>query len=233
MIAPRWHVLPDATAVADEAAHRILDAAQSALDARGQFRIVLAGGHTPEQTYRRLAEASSDWSKWQIYFGDERCVAPDDEQRNSLMAVRAWLGQVPVPPENIHPIPAELGAEAAAQAYQKTIEAALPFDLVLLGMGEDGHTASLFPGQAYARNENELVLAVHDAPKPPADRVSLSVKALNDSREVLVLVTGANKREAVVRWRAGESLPIATIHGRHGVDVLVDKAAIVRSGPVC
>ena len=224
-----WQVLPDARAVAEAAAQRILDVAKSAISDRGRFRIVLAGGRTPERAYGRLAEADSDWSKWQIFFGDERCVAPDDAQRNSRMAARAWLDHVPVPQENIHPIPAEYGAETAARAYQQTIEAVLPFDLVLLGMGEDGHTASLFPGQAHAGNE--LVHAVHDAPKPPPDRVSLGIAALNDSRQVLVLVTGANKREAVARWRAGEPLPIAMIHGHNGVEVLADKAAMVGSDP--
>ncbi len=223
MTAPRWQVLPNAEAVAEQAAQRILQAAQRAVNEHGQFRIVLAGGRTPEQAYRRLAAADPDWSAWQIYFGDERCVAVVDERRNDLMAARAWLNHVPVPPENIHPIPAELGAEAGARVYRKIVEAALPFDLVLLGMGEDGHTASLFPGQVHAGHE--LVLAVHDAPKPPPERVTLSAKALSDSQEVLILVTGTNKHPAIVRWRAGERLPIAMVHGRSGTEILVDEAA--------
>lgn len=216
-------MLDDADAVALEAAQRILQSAARAIAEHGLFRIVLAGGRTPEAAYRLLVGADTDWSRWEIYFGDERCLPVDDAERNSLMAARALLDPVAIPAANIHPIPAEHGAEAAAKAYQPVIRAALPFDLVLLGIGEDGHTASLFPGQQHPAGQ--LVHAVHNAPKPPPDRVSLGAGALSEAREVLILATGAGKRAAIKAWRAGEPLPIAAIGGPAYVDVLLDRAA--------
>jgi 6-phosphogluconolactonase len=220
----RWQVLGDADSVADQAARRILEAASAAIAGRGLFRIVLAGGRTPAATYRLLIRAETDWSRWMIYFGDERCLPPDDADRNSSMASKAWLNAVDVPAANIHAIPAELGSEAAAEAYAPLVQAALPFDLVLLGIGEDGHTAGLFPGQQHP--PDQLVHAVHDAPKPPADRVSLSARALSEAREVLVLATGAGKRAAIRAWRAGAQLPVARIgDASTPVVVLMDEAA--------
>jgi 6-phosphogluconolactonase len=170
-----------------------------------------------------LSRAATNWSRWHIYFGDERCLAPDDPERNSKAAARAWLDLVPIPAENIHPIPAERGAKAAAEAYAPLVEAALPFDLVILGMGEDGHTASLFPGQAHPAAE--LTHAVHNAPKPPPDRVSLSAHALSQARGILILVTGTGKSDAVSAWKAGAPLPVATIRGGAAADVLIDQEA--------
>jgi len=218
-----WHVLPGAAQVEQVVAQRILVLAEQAIDDHGCFRIALAGGRTPAAVYRRLAAADADWAHWRVYFGDERCLPADDPERNSVMAARQWLGRVPVPPANIHSIPAERGAEAAAAAYRAPVRAALPFDLVLLGVGEDGHTASLFPGQDHPADE--LVHAVHDAPKPPPDRVSLGLSALNNAAAVLVLVTGSGKRAAVERWRRGEDLPVSRVRGRHGVDVYLDVEA--------
>jgi len=221
--ATRWHVLPDQRALVTAVSERILGSARKAINGQGVFRIVLAGGTTPEAVYRRLAAAATDWSCWQIFFGDERCLPAAHAERNSVMASECWLQRVALPAANIHVIPAETGARVAAQAYVPLIEKALPFDLVLLGMGEDGHTASLFPGQQHAAGE--LVHAVHDAPKPPPDRVSLGVAALNAAAEVLVMVSGAGKHAAVQRWKRGDELPVAGIHGQTGVDVYIDKAA--------
>jgi 6-phosphogluconolactonase len=176
-----------------------------------------------------LAGATTDWARWQIYFGDERCLPPTDLERNSRTAELAWLDRVPIPAENVHTIPAELGAEAAAVAYAPLVVAALPFDLVTLGMGGDGHTASLFPGREHP--SDELVHAVRDAPKPPPDRVSLSARALSQAREVLILVIGAGKREAVLAWREGKTLPIALVGGDAGVEVLLDRDAAGASTP--
>lgn len=216
----RWHIFESAASVAEEGALRALMSAEAAITERGAFRILLAGGRTPLAMYRLLSETAADWSRWHIYFGDERCLPPDDEDRNSRAAARAWLDQVPIPAENIHPIPAELGAEAAAIAYAPLIRSALPFDLVILGMGEDGHTASLFPGKVHS--QGKLTHAIHDAPKPPPDRVSLSTEALSSAREILILVTGSAKRDAVSAWKAGEPLPVATVGADVAVDVLID-----------
>ena len=219
----RWHVFDDPDAVAAETVQRILQSATRAIAARKLFRIVLAGGHTPELAYRLLVGADTDWSCWEVYFGDERCLPVDDAERNSLMAARAWLDSVAIPAANVHPIPAELGAEATAGAYESVVKSALPFDLVLLGIGEDGHTGSLFPGQQHPAEQ--WVHAVHNAPKPPPDRVSLSVRALSAARAVLILATGTGKRAAIQAWQAGEPLPVAEIGGPAPVDVLLDRAA--------
>ena len=217
---PDWQYFPDAAAVAAAATALIQSAADAAVSARGEFRLVLAGGTTPNNVYRQLAASPVEWSHWQIYFGDERCLPAADPGRNSTMAAAAWLDQSGIPPQNVHPIPAELGPAAAAQRYAALIAAARPFDMVLLGMGEDGHTASLFPGHVHPAGEQ--VHAVSGAPKPPPDRVSLSREALSDSRDVLILITGTGKREAVQRWRAGEDLPIARITARNHLRVLID-----------
>ncbi len=219
----RWHVLPDAQAVADTVANRIGELAQTAIGKQGRFRIVLAGGTTPERVYARLAGHDTAWEAWHVFFGDERCLPPDHPQRNSVMARRAWLDHVSIPARQVHDIPAELGPEAAARAYGKVVAPALPFDLVLLGMGEDGHTASLFPGQRH--DTGQLVVPVFGAPKPPPERVSLGQDALNDSLAVFVMITGAAKRQAVQQWREGADLPIAAIHGRNGSDIYLDAAA--------
>ncbi len=139
------------------------------------------------------------------------------------MANRALLDAVAIPAANVHPIPAEHGAETAAGEYEIVIRDVMPFDMVLLGIGEDGHTASLFPGQQHPAEQ--LAHAVHNAPKPPPDRVSMSVYALSNAREVLVLATGAGKRDAIQAWQAGKPVPIAEIGGPATVDVLMDKAA--------
>ena len=222
-----WQRLADADQIASRASAIILRAAQKAIAAHGQFRIVLAGGSTPTQVYRQLARAETDWSRWQIYFGDERCLPADNAERNSRMATHAWLSHVDIPGNNIHIIPAELGATTAAHKYAAIIEPALPFDLVLLGMGEDGHTASLFPGHQHP--QDEAVHAVFDAPKPPPERVSLSRASLSNSQQVLVLISGTANHEALARWRAGYPLPIATITAEQRLVVLYDDAAAGQS----
>ncbi|WP_462329118.1 6-phosphogluconolactonase [Thiohalocapsa halophila] len=216
-------VLADTEAVAAETARLILDAAADAIAARGAFRLVLAGGSTPLAAYRLLAQAQADWAHWHLYHGDERCLPPDSPERNSRAADDVWLAKVPVPREQVHPIPAEQGAPAASAAYEPVVAGAVPFDLVLLGMGEDGHTASLFPGHEIL--PGPLVMPVHDAPKPPPDRVSLTPSALCRSRRMLVLVTGAGKQAAVARWAAGEGLPVARVAVGGNALVLLDRAA--------
>jgi 6-phosphogluconolactonase len=213
-------VFPDAEALAAHAAERILAAARAAIDARGLFRLVLAGGRTPLATYALLARADADWPRWNWYFGDERCLPPGHAERNDTAVRRAWLEPVAAPPANVHAIPAELGADEAARRYIATIAEIDEFDLVLLGLGEDGHTASLFPGRPVS---GAAVLAVHDAPKPPPERVSLSATRLARARQVLFLVTGADKRAAVAAWRQGAAIPAGAIGGP--VQVLLDAAA--------
>ncbi|KPK72963.1 MAG: 6-phosphogluconolactonase [Acidithiobacillales bacterium SM23_46] len=223
----RWHVLPDGQALAGEVSREILDAAHAAIRSRGQFHIVLAGGETPRSVYAQLAAQSAVWSKWRIYFGDERCLPANDPGRNDTMAWEAWLARVTMAPENVLAIPAELGAEQGALRYGATLRQLGDFDLVLLGLGEDGHTASLFPRRALGDDVGAPdTLAVHDAPKPPAERVSLSAARLARTRQVFFLVTGANKRAAVMAWQGGEALPASRIRPLGGVDVFLDAAAM-------
>ena len=227
----RWQIHASADELQAEAVKIIASAAQSAINARGEFHIVLAGGSTPRAVYESLAGMRTDWSAWHIYFGDERCLPPNHPERNSSMALDAWLRHVNIPHMQIYMIPAEHGAVRAAKEYAKLLQGVGEFDLVLLGLGEDGHTASLFPGQEWgAAAAAPAVLAVHDAPKPPPERVSLSAWRLSRARRVGFLVAGAGKRDAVKKWRAGDSMPARAITPEAGVEVLADTAAAGEDG---
>lgn len=222
----RWHLYPDAAALHEKAAAVICRAAAEAVARYGAFNLVLAGGTTPQAVYRMLREMPAQWDKWRIWFGDERCLPADHPERNSRMARSAWLDHVPIPAGQIHVVPAELGAPAGAAAYGEMLRNVAAFDLVLLGLGEDGHTASLFPGQQWGLEpDSPTVLAVQQAPKPPPGRISLSARRLSRARQVLVLVSGKSKCEAVARWRQGEKIPAAAIAPEGGVDVLVERVA--------
>lgn len=225
-VTTRWHAFDTAEALHHDVCLRVLTAADAAIAARGRFLLVIPGGDTPQRTFRRLRVSTARWSQWHVYFGDERCLPETDVGRNSLMADDAWLGSVPIPRDQIHVIRAERGAHAAAAAYAEQLRDVGEFDLVLLGLGDDGHTASLFPGHAWG-NESSApdVLAIEDAPKPPPQRVSLSAARLGRARSVLFLVSGVAKRDAVARWRAGDAIPASAIQPACGVDVLVDSAA--------
>lgn len=219
----RWHAYHSAAELEQAALRAILDAAQQAIRARGAFHIVLAGGTTPRRVYELLRDADADGAAWHVYFGDERCLPAEHPERNSRMAAQAWLDHVAIPAGQVHLIPAEKGAEAAADAYARAIAEVGPFDLVLLGLGEDGHTASLFPGHDWGRAPDApAAMAVFDAPKPPPQRVSLSAWRLGAARQVLFLVTGAAKRQAIRAWRNGESIPAAAIAPANGVEVYLE-----------
>ncbi|MDQ7091819.1 MAG: 6-phosphogluconolactonase [Methylococcales bacterium] len=214
-----WQPLKNKDELAITAAKRIAAAAKQAIAERGCFKLVLAGGSTPENAYRLLIDLETDWQHWQVYYGDERCLPADHPDRNSKMATDVFLQYTSIPNAQIHPMPTELGGEQAARDYQAIVKQALPFDLVLLGMGEDGHTASLFPGHEH--DEHALVHAVYEAPKPPAERVSLSAKALSESRAVLFLISAANKQQALEAWQRGDNLPVALIQPKTSVTVLL------------
>lgn len=220
MLPADTRILKDAEAVAVEACRLISEAAQESIRQRHVFRLVLAGGRTPRHAYELLAQTEQDWIAWEIFWGDERCLPADHPERNSRMANDAWLTRVAIPQAQIYPIPAELGATKAALVYAETICDKGPFDLVILGMGEDGHTASLFPGYSI---EDGLTLAVHDAPKPPAERVSLNIQTVRACRNQLVLVSGSGKKSALLAWRNGEGGPIAQVVLGEAM-LLVDRA---------
>lgn len=220
---PTFELFESADQVAAETAARILRSARRAIDDRGRFVLVLAGGRTPLAAYNLLVGRSADWERWHIFLGDERCLPAADPDRNSVAVRRSLLDRVPIPPASWHPIAAERGAEDAAALYEQEVGAALPFDLVLLGMGEDGHTASLFPGHEVP--VDRLVVPVHGAPKPPPDRVSMTARALAAASELLILVTGASKRDALRVWRTGGDLPVARVASAGSARILVDRDA--------
>lgn len=227
----RWDPVPDVAALHAAAAARVLAAAGQAIRLRGRFDIVLAGGETPRGAYELLRAADTDWSRWHVYFGDERCTPPDDAERNSRMAEAAWLGHVAIPDSQVHPMPAELGAREAAARYATLLEPIDAFDLVLLGLGEDGHTGSLFPGHVLGDDDDAPdVLAVHGAPKPPPERVTMSARRFSRAAAVLFLVAGEGKRDAVRQWRAGAAIPARAIRPASGVDVCV-AATLIDDAP--
>ena len=206
MLPVNCKILPNPEDVAAHACRNIIAEADAAILEPRVFRIVLAGGSTPQRTYEMLAGMVQEWSAWEIFWSDERCLPADHPARNSRMAQDAWLSHVAIPARQIHPIPAELGAVRAAAEYSTLVLERQPFDLVLLGMGEDGHTASLFsPNGDLAAP----VIAVHNAPKPPAERVSLNFQTLRACRNQLVLITGAEKSPALFAWQQEAELPIA------------------------
>jgi 6-phosphogluconolactonase len=230
------HPHPDADAVAAAAAEHLAEAARRASAERGRFRVALSGGSTPRLLYQRLATpelgAAIDWQRWEIYFSDERSVAPDDPHSNYRMAHEAWFSRVALPAANVHRMRGELSSAEAAALYEAEL-GAQPLDLVLLGMGEDGHTASLFPGTpALAEHERRVIPAT--SPVPPHGRVSLTLRALNEARTVLFLVTGASKSRRLVQVLAErtepstvDSLPASRVRSASGaVHFYVDGAAL-------
>lgn len=206
-------VLADAEAVAVAAADLIGEAIESTART-----LVVAGGSTPKRAYRLLAERPLAWGRVTVLFGDERCVPPSDPESNYRMAKQELLDRVH--PGSVHRVPAELGAEEGAQLYDRVVRGLSPLDLVLLGMGPDGHTASLFPGHP-ALDAPGCAVAVHGAPKPPPDRVSLTLGALREARRVVFLITGDDKAEALARAQRGV-VPAGMIAG---AEFLVDRAA--------
>lgn len=214
---PRWKHFNSIECLRHGVFDAIVKSANEAIRQRGQFLIVLAGGSTPRAVYRLLRDLDTDWSKWHIYHGDERCLPIGHEDRNSLMAEQVWLRHVNIPASQIHDIPAELGSVAGAKAYAEALHVVPTFDMVLLGLGEDGHTASLFPNHEVDNSADAV--PVYNAPKPPADRITISQNRLNDTREVIFIVSGAGKQVAVDHWRSGTAIPATLIAPSCGVDV--------------
>lgn len=223
---PEWRVFGGVGVLVEALANALCDEAEAAIAARGAFHLVLAGGNTPRTLYAELARRGAGDARWHVWYGDERCLPADHPQRNSVMAEAVWLAASAIPRANRRPIPVERGAAEAAAAYAARLAGVGEFDLALLGMGEDGHTASLFPVRDNgAAPDSPAALAVFDAPKPPPERVSLSLARLNRSAKVWFVVTGEGKRDALRRWRAGEALPVAQISGRLQTAAWLDAGA--------
>jgi 6-phosphogluconolactonase len=212
----REQVLPDAEAASRAAAELI-----AADLAQGARTLVLAGGATPQRCYELLAGMPVTWGRVTVLFGDERCVPPDHPDSNYQMARHSLLDSVF--PASVHRMPAELGPAEGARLYEPIVAGLEPLDLVLLGIGPDGHTASLFPGH-HALEAEGWVVGVEGAPKPPPQRISLTLRALRAARRVIFLVTGADKAEAVELARQGR-VPSSLIEG---AEWLMDAAAAGR-----
>ena len=206
-------VLESAEDVAAAAATDIAEALRE-----GARSLVLAGGTTPQRCYELLAQMEVEWGRVTILFGDERCVHPDHPDSNYRMARETLLDRVS--PATVHRMPAELGPDEGAGLYAHIVASVAPLDVVTLGVGEDGHTASLFPGHA-ALKASALVVGIRDSPKPPPQRVTLTLPALQRARRVIILATGAGKAEAVAKARRGE-VPSGMIAGARW---LIDRAA--------
>ena len=226
MTLPEWRVFADADVLAEALADALFEQAAVAIAARGVFHLVLAGGTTPLALYRMLAERNAGDARWHLWYGDERCLPAGHTERNSVMIESAWLAESRIPPDHRRPIPAERGAPEAAALYAGWLAGVPDFDVVLLGIGEDGHTASLFPGHDWGTAaDSPDVLAVRAAPKPPPERVSLSAARLSRSAKVWFMATGANKRAALRRWARCEALPVAAVQGKAETVAWLDAAA--------
>lgn len=230
-------VLPDLDALALEAAERIADAARRAVAEHETFSLVLSGGKTPEALHRLLADepyrSRIPWERVEIYFGDERCVPPDSEQSNYRMARETLLSKVNIPPEHVHRMRGEIDPQAAAKEYgellkQKFGDAGGP-DLILLGMGDDGHTASLFPGTAALAEQRHRCVANH-VEKLNAWRITMTAPFINRAASVMILVSGAGKAERLQEVLEGptdpQRLPVQMVQPELGtLTWMIDVAA--------
>lgn len=241
---PDVQILPDDAAIAHAAAELILDACLGAIHARGVAHLALAGGATPRPAYELLSQPEyADliaWSRVQVYWSDERLVPPDHPDSNYRLAAETLISRVPLPPQNVHRMRGELAPAAAAQAYEDELRSSLPagedgfpcFDLMMVGMGDDGHIASLFPGSPALREQQRWVVAAeHNQPPPPVvSRLTLTLPVINAAAKVLVIVTGEKKaervRQALEEPSASQELPVQWIKPTRGkLTWLLDAAA--------
>ena len=233
-------LVDDAAALAETAALAIVEAAAEAVAAGRRFSLVLAGGGTPRDTYARLAappfSERMPWDRTSVFFGDERCVPADHPESNYRMANETLLSKVPIPPDQIFRMRGEAeNPEDAAADYARrlttvfaTPRGGLPrFDLVLLGMGLDGHTASLFPGSPAVKEIFRTVVAVHAAAASIPQRLTLTLRPINAAARVMFLVAGAEKAKVVKAiLRDGAMLPAGLVRPTDGaLTWLVDRAA--------
>lgn len=231
-------VFPDTERLAAAAAARWIALCHAALGARGAFHVALSGGSTPKRLYQWLArpdqQAVIDWSRVQLWFGDERAVPPDHADSNFRMARETLLDHIAIPPQNIHRMRAEPARiEQDAETYAAELRRQLPqddagtpvFDLILLGMGADGHTCSLFPDTPILREHARSVAAVH-VQRLDSWRLSLTYPVLDAARQLLFLVAGADKAAMLRQICRGEgNVPVLGIRPRGAVEWYLDEAA--------
>ncbi|MGO9247279.1 MAG: 6-phosphogluconolactonase [Solirubrobacteraceae bacterium] len=231
----RLTTLADAEAVADRAAVEIVRALQGARREHGVAHLALSGGTTPARTYELLASAMADWDGVSVWFADERCVGPHDEQSNFRLAHEALLGPAGIPPEQVHRMEGELGPEQGAERYARALaehvavrDGDLPvLDVIVLGIGPDGHIASLFPGApTLDAGEHALCLGVYNSPKPPPERITLSLAVLRAARGCVLLATSAEKSDAISAMLGDPTKHVpASLLRRGRLSVIVDDAA--------
>ena len=208
---PEIVVLPEPRALAEAAAQKFISLATEAISRQDYFTVALSGGSTPQRMYMLLGEpvffAHIDWAKVHLFWGDERCVPADHPDSNYHLTRLALLDRMQIPAENIHRVPVELEPALAAKNYAAELKRFFHstdfprFDLILLGLGEDGHTASLFPGSPALSEKKLWVVAVeHDTPPPPLiKRITLTLPVINAARQVIFLVSGVGKAERLKR----------------------------------
>jgi 6-phosphogluconolactonase len=245
--APEIVVAPNATQLADDVAARLVAALVSAQQVRPLAHLVVTGGGILEQVMHALrdlpARDSIDWNRVAVWWGDERYVPSDSEDRNDRAAMAAVFDALPLDPANVHPMPAsdsEYGenADAAAEGYASALSAAVPagqgdddvphFDVILLGVGPDGHCASLFPEHPGVYELDRSVIAVHNSPKPPPTRLSLTFRSLDAANEVWFIAAGTGKADAVMMALSGAGrvqVPAAGPRGRYRTLWLIDRDA--------
>lgn len=229
-------VVLDADVLAHAVAARLITALCDAQSSRGQASVVLAGGSVAIASLAAVAASPARsavaWDRLDLWWGDERYVDSSSGDRNELQARRALLDHVPLDPARVHPMAALDGPDgddidAAAARYAADVDAAPPFDVVLLGLGPEGHTASIFPDSPAAHDER-TAFAVRNCPKPPPLRISLGFAALSRGREVWLVASGAEKADAVARALAGADRVVCPAAGPRGTEAtrwLVDRAA--------
>ena len=236
-------VYEDASELAQEAARRIARQAVAASRSRGRFSVALSGGSTPGSLYRLLAEnpyrGQIPWADVHIFWGDERCVPADDPGSNYGQAVKLLLSQVPIPSDNVHRVQGELDPPVAARLYDAALQRffcgpRIRFDLVLLGLGTDGHTASLFPGSD-ALEEKERWTAAAENGDPSVPRVTLTLPVLNNAAAVLFLVAGSAKAGVLASLLSADPpdiVPARRVRPPHGDTIIfADQAAVAGLSP--
>lgn len=227
------HTYPDTATLVAAAGDRLVGAIDAALAARGRARIVLTGGGTGIGLLRHVAAhpAAIDWTRVEVFFGDERFVPADDDERNAKQAGEALLNHIAIPAGNVHAMAASDGdgdLDAAAAAYEQVLAGVDAFDVHLLGMGAEGHINSLFPHTAAVAETQRLVVGVPDSPKPPPRRITLTLPAVRRARQVWLVVSGAAKAEAVAAAVGGADpaeVPAAGAIGRDHTVWLLDAEA--------
>lgn len=225
------HILPSIAELSVECANAISDYLAKAIALRGVGSLVLAGGSTPREVYKLLSTSNTiDWNNTHLFWGDERCVPPDHQDSNYLMVKQSLLDHITIPAKNIHRIKAEENSSQAAIQYNNDIKRWLDmhssFDILLLGIGDDGHTASLFP-ETEALNEQSVFVKENWVPKFNAYRITLTYPAINRSNHILFLVAGSSKADALHRIiDLNEPLPASTVQSANDtVEWFIDKEA--------